>query len=127
MAIEWESYFEYPYRISSEKIVRTFDSGQLMGDPWCSYLALPNTNVAVERVAARVKQGGHDIPAIIINRRFHRSLRNLIRLYMSLVNRWKVFDNYSTPPVLIARGTRNRKLIVQEQAWQTLNELAQKA
>ena len=91
------------------------------------YLALPNTNVAVERVAARVKQGGHDIPAIDIKRRFHRSLRNLIRLYIPLVNRWKVFDNYSTPPVLIARGTRNRRLIIQEQAWQTLNELAQKA
>ena len=26
-------YFEYPYRISSENFVRTFDSGQLMGDP----------------------------------------------------------------------------------------------
>ena len=91
------------------------------------YLALPNTQVAVERVAARVKQGGHDSPAIVINRRFHRSLRNLLCLYIPLVNRWKVFDNYSTPPVLVARGTRSRKLIIEEQAWQTLNELAQSA
>ena len=56
-----------------------------------------------------------------------QDLTPVLRLYIPLVNRWKVFDNYSTPPVLIARGTRNRKLIVQEQAWQTLNELAQKA
>ena len=31
--LERERYFEYPYRISSENFVRTFDSGQLMGDP----------------------------------------------------------------------------------------------
>ena len=48
-------------------------------------------------------------------------------LYTPLVDRWKEFDNYAAQPVLIARGTRNRKLIIQEQAWQTLTELAQKA
>ncbi len=91
------------------------------------YLALPDSATAVERVAARVKQGGHDIPAVVIKRRFHRSLKNLFDLYMPLVNRWKVFDNYFSPPLQIAAGTRTRKLILQEQKWKTLNELAQKA
>ena len=91
------------------------------------YLALPDAATAVERVAARVKQGGHDIPADVIKRRFYRSLKNLFRLYIPLVNRWKVFDNYLSPPVQIAVGTRSRKLILQEQKWKTLSELAQKA
>ena len=91
------------------------------------YLALPDAATAVERVAARVKQGGHDIPADVIKRRFYRSLKNLFGLYIPLVNRWKVFDNYLTPPVQIAAGTRSRKLILQEQKWKTLSELAQKA
>jgi hypothetical protein len=38
-----------------------------------------------------------------------------------------VFDNYFSPPVQIAAGTRTRKLILLEQKWKTLNELAQKA
>jgi predicted ABC-type ATPase len=91
------------------------------------YLALPDATSAVERVAARVKQGGHNIPIDVINRRFHRSLKNLFGLYIPLVNRWKVFDNYFSPPVQIAAGTRTGKLILQEQKWKTLTELAQKA
>jgi predicted ABC-type ATPase len=62
----------------------------------------------------------------VVKRRFHRSLKNLFGLYIPLVNRWKVFDNYFSPPVQIAAGTRTRKLILQEQKWKTLNELAQK-
>lgn len=91
------------------------------------YLALPDATTAIERVAARVKQGGHNIPTAVIIRRFNRSLKNLFELYIPLVNRWKVFDNYFSPPLQIAVGTRNRKLILQEQKWKTLNALAQKA
>ena len=91
------------------------------------YLAILDAKIAVDRVAARVKQGGHDIPFDVIKRRFHRSLKNLFALYIPLVNRWKVFDNYLSPPVQIARGTRSGKVVLQERQWKTLNELAQKA
>jgi predicted ABC-type ATPase len=91
------------------------------------YLALPDAMSAVERVAARVKQAGHDIPVDVIKRRFHRGLKNLFGRYIPLVNRWKVFDNYCSPPVQIAAGTRTSNFILQEQKWKTLNELAQKA
>lgn len=90
------------------------------------YLALPDATTAVGRVAARVKQGGHNIPIDVIERRFYRSLKNLFGLYMPLVNRWKVFDNGLSPPVQIAAGTQTRKLIFQEQKWNALNALAQK-
>jgi predicted ABC-type ATPase len=62
----------------------------------------------------------------VVKRRFHRSLKNLFGLYIPLVNRWKVFDNYFSPTVQIAAGTRTRKSILQEQKWKTLNDLAQK-
>ena len=92
--------FAFEATLSSRSLAFLLGRAQKVGfEIELIYLALPNTNVAVERVAARVKQGGHDIPAIVIKRRFHRSLRNLIHLYIPLVNRWKVFDNYSTPPV----------------------------
>ena len=91
------------------------------------YLALPGAATAIERVAVRVKEGGHDIPIEVIKRRFHRSLKNLFALYIPLVNRWKVFDNHFSPPLLVAVGTRTRKLILQEPKWKTLNDLAQNA
>jgi predicted ABC-type ATPase len=90
------------------------------------YLALPSATIAMERVAARVQQGGHNIPEPTILRRFHRSLYNLFNRYISIVDRWKVFDNFATPPKLLARGTRKRKTIFMEQKWQTLNALAKK-
>lgn len=91
------------------------------------YLALPSAELAIERVAMRVKLGGHDIPRSTIVRRFHRSLHNLVTRYMPLVHSWKVFDNYHIPPELIASGTRRKTTILVEQKWQTLNELAKKA
>lgn len=45
------------------------------------YLYLPNVEMSLERVAERVRHGGHDIPHQAILRRYARSLRNLIELY----------------------------------------------
>ena len=47
--LEWEPYFEYPYRISSEKIVRTLDTGQIMDAP----LLMPTPIGACTNVAKR--------------------------------------------------------------------------
>ena len=52
----------------------------------------PATNV--ERVAARVLQGGHDVPTDKIIERWHRTMRNL-RAAMGLVESSYIFDNSS--------------------------------
>ena len=76
---------------------------------------------------SRIAKNNSSCPLLLIKRRFHRGLKNLFTLYIPLASRWKVFDSYFSPPVQIAAGTRTRKLILQEQKWKTLNELAQKA
>ena len=40
------------------------------------FLALPNADAAIARVAERVRQGGHDIPESVIRRRFAAGLRH---------------------------------------------------
>jgi predicted ABC-type ATPase len=90
------------------------------------YLALPSATIAIERVATRVKMGGHDIPEATITRRFQRSLHNLVTRYIPLVHQWKVFDNYYFLPPLLASGSRRKTIILVEQKWQALNELARK-
>lgn len=126
--IDQEVSFAFETTLSSKTLATLLKKAQQRGfEVELIYLALPDPNTAIDRVAARVSQGGHTIPPDVITRRFYRSLRNLFDLYIPLVNRWKVFDNYFTPPIQIAGGTRTRKFILQELKWKALNELAQEA
>ncbi len=45
------------------------------------FLWLKNEELAVLRVAERVKQGGHNIPTETIKRRYHKGLHNFFNLY----------------------------------------------
>lgn len=68
------------------------------------FLSLPKADAAVERVAERVRQGGHDIPEATIRRRFESGLANLRGLYVPLVNSWVLYDNSGETPVLLDWG-----------------------
>jgi predicted ABC-type ATPase len=57
------------------------------------FLRLPNVELAIERVAMRVRQGGHDIPPDVIRRRFASGWENFEYLYKPLVDSWVLFDN----------------------------------
>lgn len=65
------------------------------------FLKLPSADMAVARVAERVRQGGHDVPVTAIRRRFAAGLRNFQTLYSPLVNAWAMYDNAGRKPVLI--------------------------
>lgn len=66
------------------------------------FLWLPDAEMAVARVANRVRQGGHDIPEPVIRRRFEAGLRNFFRLYAPLVSCWHLYDGSRLPPQRIA-------------------------
>lgn len=57
------------------------------------FLWLPSPDLAVERVAHRVKQGGHHVPEDIIRRRYYAGLKNLINHYLPLADKALVLDN----------------------------------
>jgi predicted ABC-type ATPase len=62
------------------------------------FLSLPHAETAIARVAARVRQGGHNIPEEVIRRRFSAGLRNLERHYKAQVDVWTVYDNSGEEP-----------------------------
>lgn len=68
------------------------------------FLSLRDERVARERVAYRVSQGGHGIPADVIRRRFHSGLRNFHALYKNIVDSWFLYDNMARTPRLIEAG-----------------------
>lgn len=57
------------------------------------FLALPDPETAIARVAARVRQGGHHIPDDVVRRRFKAGLDNFHSVYKSIVNSWIYYDN----------------------------------
>ncbi len=59
------------------------------------YFWLVSPEQAVQRVAMRVKDGGHDIPDNVIYRRYNSGIRNLFDLYMPVCDVWMIFDNTS--------------------------------
>lgn len=68
------------------------------------FLSLPDAETAIERVAERVRQGGHDIPEAVIRRRFVTGRRNFERYYRDVVDDWSLYDNAGDSPVLLEWG-----------------------
>ena len=66
------------------------------------YLWLPNPKLALARISERVKDGGHDVPAKDVKRRFYRGIRNLFKIYKPYFDSWMLFDNSRSTPRLIA-------------------------
>jgi predicted ABC-type ATPase len=66
------------------------------------FLELQSAEMAMERVAMRVAQGGHDIPEPVIRRRFRAGRENFLNLYKPLADEWRHYDNAGEEPVLIA-------------------------
>ena len=88
------------------------------------YLWLPGVELAVERVAQRVKAGGHDVPDQDIRRRYDRGRKNFIELYAPLADTWEVYDNSGFEPHLIAFGGRDESTTVLEmEPWRRIKGL----
>ncbi len=89
------------------------------------YLTLPSSDLAVQRVALRVRQGGHNIPTDDVHRRFLRSLHNLFELYLPVADRWTVLDNASGSLTKIASGTPHQTRVTDREKWLQLQSIAQ--
>jgi predicted ABC-type ATPase len=63
---------------------------------------LQNIDLAKERVKTRVSEGGHNIEPEIIERRYIRGIKNLIDIYLPVVNGALIFDNSEGKHELIA-------------------------
>lgn len=63
---------------------------------------LRDVNLAIERVKLRVKEGGHNIPVDIIERRYKNGIKNLFSIYLPIVDEAYFFDNSDNTPELIA-------------------------
>jgi len=92
------------------------------------YFWLDSADLAVQRVRARVRRGGHHIPEATIRQRYGRSIHNFWSNYRHEADSWFVYDNSEDQPVLVAAGTRGDAAEVADPArWQTFLEVASNA
>lgn len=68
------------------------------------FLKLASPALAVHRIAERVKQGGHHVPAADVRRRFVRGWGNFEKTYRALADAWTVYDNSALKAQLIEQG-----------------------
>ena len=66
------------------------------------YLWLENPDLAEARVRVRVQEGGHNIPAQTIRRRFSRSFDNFLRVHRHVADFWMLLDNSAPETVQVA-------------------------
>jgi predicted ABC-type ATPase len=68
------------------------------------YLRVASPRLVLKRIAARVRQGGHNIPKVDVLRRFKRSQQNFETVYRPLADAWAVYENSGPKPILIEQG-----------------------
>ena len=68
------------------------------------YFWLQSPELAIKRVAERVKHGGHHVDDNIIRRRYKAGIKNLFHLYCPVVDYFLFIDNSIMPSEIIAEG-----------------------
>ena len=114
--------FAFESTLASRGLVRRLDRLRAIGySIHIVYLWLPSVEIAVARVAERVRAGGHDVPPEAVRRRFDRGRRNFFTLYLPLARIWRLYD--ASPfagPRLIASGGAGRTTRIADAAtWRT--------
>ncbi|MBK6974557.1 MAG: hypothetical protein IPJ21_18265 [Sterolibacteriaceae bacterium] len=84
------------------------------------YLALPNAEMSKLRVAERVAHGGHDIPLSDIERRFPRSLHQLLDAFGHRVDRCTCFMNDGDSPELVFEQQGDERNVFHEGYYRQL-------
>lgn len=81
------------------------------------YYWLESADVAISRVAERVRAGGHHVPGDTVRRRYARSVRNLLELYRPVVTTWQVYDNTHGARRLIAFNNGYFDTVLDHDLW----------
>ena len=68
------------------------------------FLRLASPRLALRRIAARVRQGGHDVARADVLRPFERGWLNFQVVYRPMADEWAVYDKSGLRPTLVEKG-----------------------
>lgn len=87
------------------------------------YVWLPSAFVAKSRVRMRVSQCGHNIPEATIERRYERSIHNLVHLYLPLADKADIYNGEKTKESanrIIAMKNNEKFVVHQSDLWHNI-------
>ena len=79
-----------------------------------AYAFVDSAAVCMERIAVRVKNGGHDVPPEDVLRRYGRSKENFVKVYEPIVDHWMLYYNGGNDFVLVAHGNGAVNVVASE-------------
>jgi len=124
VAILMDEYVDFALEttLSTRSYVSLVKKSQQMGYVvTLLYFWLASPEMAFERVAKRVSEGGHDIPIDVIQRRYYRGIENLLNLYVPICDNWIVTSNVNVPSQVVARGGLGLgNLIINSDIWEVI-------
>jgi predicted ABC-type ATPase len=88
------------------------------------FLWIPDTKLAIARINSRVAEGGHNVPAEDVKRRFKRSIYNLFNLYLPILDSWILFNNTGNQPLPIAEGINQQVIVFNQILFEKIKQSA---
>lgn len=88
------------------------------------FLWIPTVEMALVRIADRVRRGGHAIAEPVVRRRFHKGIRNLFTRYRPLLDSWMLFDNSGSAHRLVAREELGQLHAIDEALFQKIQAVS---
>ncbi len=90
------------------------------------FVYLSSPELCIQRVAARVAKGGHNVPEDDIKRRFSRANINFWNIYRNLADQWNLFYNAGDNIFQVAGGDREGEIILDEARFAEWNKMVKK-
>ena len=88
------------------------------------FMWVKSPELAVNRVALRVLEGGHHVPEELIRRRYRSGMTNFFNLYQPLADTWAFYDNSTENPKLVACWTGAKPLVIHDKpTWASIQEM----
>jgi len=95
--------FAFETTLAAKNYVQLIKTAKTLGyEVTLLYFWLNSPELAKQRVASRVRKGGHNIPVQIIERRYYRGIHNLFILYIPVCDNWLIIDNMGVVPDMVA-------------------------
>lgn len=78
------------------------------------FLFADSPEILIERIAERVKKGGHFVPDEDVRRRFARGKENFLRIYKDLADKWFLYYNMEDNFQLISTGEKDKAIAIDD-------------
>lgn len=119
--LESEESFAFETTLSTRSYVKFVERAKQLGyQITCLFFWLDSDELAISRVATRVKEGGHNIPEEVIRRRYKSGLKNFFNLFLPRVDNWLFVNNSGDSYEIIAEGSMNEITVHNVLQWEEL-------